>query len=169
MLKFSGWPRRPSGQQRCGCCAAALGAARSRPPRAPARRRCSGVSGRLARAGVAPLSRAALPAGPGRPRGARAARVPPSTLTPACSRPKPRAPCAFEDSMVHVGLQFTTHIAFRGVLHRPGSRGIHRRKLWHFRMSVSLRTLLRVFGSAGGAGAAGAPARGDGNGVQATQ
>ena len=62
----------------------------------------------------------------GRARGGRPLRY--STLTPACSRPKPRAPCAFEDSMVHVGLQFTTHIAFRGVLHRPGSLAIHRRK-----------------------------------------
>ena len=55
-----------------------------------------------------------------------------STLTPACSRPNPRAPCAFEESMVHVGLQFTTHIAFRGVLHRPGSLAIHRRKFVTF-------------------------------------
>ena len=55
------------------------------------------------------------------------------TLTPTCSRSRPRAPCAFENSMVHGGLQFTTHIAFRGVLHRPESLAIHRRKLWYFR------------------------------------
>ena len=84
---------------------------------------------RAARASRGSLLSAGRRYQPGRGGRAVRGRCPPSTLTPACSRPKPRAPCAFEDSMVHVGLQFTTHIAFRGVLHRPGSQGIHRRKL----------------------------------------
>ena len=117
---------------------AARSRARGRPP--PGTARPPGAVLRRVRAARASRGRSSQPGGrtsrAGEAARAGAACVPPSTLTPACSRPKPRAPCAFEDSMVHVGLQFTTHIAFRGVLHRPGSRGIHRRKLWHFRMNM---------------------------------
>ena len=33
---------------------------------------------------------------------------------------------AFKDLMIHLILQFTLHIAFRGVLHRCGNQEIHR-------------------------------------------
>ena len=110
------------------------------------RRRSTRASERLAGIGIAHLSRAdaRVRGRPGRrgrpPRLGGRPLVVYSTLTPACSRPKPRAPCAFEDSMVHVGLQFTTHIAFRGVLHRPGSLAIHRRKFVTSKCITSLCT-----------------------------
>ena len=37
-----------------------------------------------------------------------------------------QAQFAFKDLMIHLILQFTLHIAFRGVLHRDGNQGIHR-------------------------------------------
>ena len=42
---------------------------------------------------------------------------------------KPQGPeqqFAFKDLMIHLILQFTLHIAFRGVLHRCGNQEIHR-------------------------------------------
>ena len=38
----------------------------------------------------------------------------------------PEQPFAFKDLMIHLILQFTLHIAFRGVLHRCGNQEIHR-------------------------------------------
>ena len=38
----------------------------------------------------------------------------------------PEQPFAFKDLMIHLILQFTLHIAFRGVLHRCTSQEIHR-------------------------------------------
>ena len=38
-------------------------------------------------------------------------------------------PFAFKDLMIHLILQFTLHIAFRGVLHRCGNQEIHRWKV----------------------------------------
>ena len=120
----------------CGAAAAAPTRGRAGPRARPPGAVITRV--RAARASRGSLLSAGRRYQPGRGGRAVRGRCPPSTLTPACSRPKPRAPCAFEDSMVHVGLQFTTHIAFRGVLHRPGSQGIHRRKLCLFRVRSRL-------------------------------
>ena len=38
----------------------------------------------------------------------------------------PEQPFAFKDLMIHLILQFTLHIAFRGVLHRCANPEIHR-------------------------------------------
>ena len=38
----------------------------------------------------------------------------------------PEQPFAFKDLMIHLILQFTLHIAFRGVLHRCANQEIHR-------------------------------------------
>jgi hypothetical protein len=47
------------------------------------------------------------------------------TLRQTCPWQKPRAQYAFKDSMIRGILQFTLRIAFRCVLHRCKSRGIH--------------------------------------------
>ena len=38
----------------------------------------------------------------------------------------PEQQFAFKDLMIHLILQFTLHIAFRGVLHRCGNPEVHR-------------------------------------------
>ena len=46
---------------------------------------------------------------------------------PGMLRPRgPEQPFAFKDLMIHLILQFTLHIAFRGVLHRCANQEIHR-------------------------------------------
>ena len=49
-----------------------------------------------------------------------------NTLNQVYSRVTPRVQSAFRDLMTHGILQFTMRIAFRCVLHRYSSRGIHR-------------------------------------------
>ena len=49
---------------------------------------------------------------------------------PGMLRPQgPEQPFAFKDLMIHLILQFTLHIAFRGVLHRCANQEIHRWKV----------------------------------------
>ena len=53
-----------------------------------------------------------------------------TSLDQVCSkREGSEQPFAFKDLMIHLILQFTLHIAFRGVLHRCANQEIHRCKV----------------------------------------
>ena len=63
---------------------------------------------------------------------------------------QPEQQFAFKDLMIHLILQFTLHIAFRGVLHRCGNQEIHRWKVNLLVLIFVAQDVLRPYASSAG-------------------